>query len=297
MTRKSGRAGAGRLHACLTKGLPTLAALAAVLSVVPAQGQASVALRAHSCSEVKIVNPTGGIYTRTYGLRADGVSCKLARKVARARLVDDGAEGGRYHGFTCTNTGDGISCHRGHASVRWRFSPGRAAAGGGQLADRGDFLVPVSKSRGGFGKYSEGAGANSAARLRSIFGEPERTARKGEFICAMHWPSLGLDVRLVTYEWGEKPCSEGSFYGATLTGNAWHTASGVRPGISAQVAARHSVRDCMGDHLGGYRCQGVRGYVLGLNPTDCARDPFPSVIAQVEHESVRSLVVIGFRCE
>ena len=81
-----------------------------------ASGGAATAER-KDCKDVVIPN-----YTRTYDLHANGVSCGKARKVARARLEDDGAEGSKYFGFSCRNTGNGIRCHKGKRQhVAWHF--------------------------------------------------------------------------------------------------------------------------------------------------------------------------------
>lgn len=80
--------------------------------------------RREGCAEVVIRNPDGSIYAQTHHLHTDGVGCKKGRKVAKARMADDGAGGSRYYGFSCRDASDGsrIRCKRGsHKHVAWRL--------------------------------------------------------------------------------------------------------------------------------------------------------------------------------
>lgn len=164
-------------------------------------------------------------------------------------------------------------------------------------ANRADakFVVPVTRSRSGFGPFREGAGSESASKLRSVYGKPSRTARIHQYGCRMHWPRIGLVVRLTTYGLAEGPCTNGFFEGASLTDRRWHTSSGVHPGSRARLAKRHAVRNCL--HSDSYKCLGAKGYVLGLHPSECAAGLYPTVMAQVKHGRVRTLEVFKHSCE
>jgi hypothetical protein len=243
-------------------------------------------------------------------IRARRTGCREARAVARHALdrIDFPSTGGDWsidarlrvgpHRWKCRGKGFSplpVRCHptsSRHARVRFNIWP----EGGGRGA-RGNprFLVPVTKSRSGFGPYRESAGSRSAARLRKIYGAPRRMARKDKFGCVMRWPRLGLVARLTTYGLVDGPCRNGVFNSATLTSRRWHTSSGVHPGGSARTAKRHSVRNCL--HRTDYKCGGVKGYALGLHPSDCAAGRFPTVIARVKHGHVRSLEVFKHSCE
>jgi hypothetical protein len=80
------------------------------------------------CRDVVIRNPTGGIYTQTEGLFARGVSCRRARQVAHAVMVDDGESTPQPHGFHCAirSDGTGVGCRRGGKRVSWRYALSRS---------------------------------------------------------------------------------------------------------------------------------------------------------------------------
>ncbi len=97
----------------------------AVLASLLGAGHASAHPR--SCRNVVIRNADGSIYTRTHALRAKRVGCRRARKIAHARLVDDGAGKGKYRGFECRSSASGVHCHRHRKRVSWRYAAARTA--------------------------------------------------------------------------------------------------------------------------------------------------------------------------
>lgn len=100
----------------------SLGLLLALVSLWP-PGSAEGA-EARPCRDVVIRNQDGSIYTRTDGLYAKGVSCRRARQIAYAFLVDDGEPSPEPHGFQCAPRADGSggACRRGAKRVSWRFA-------------------------------------------------------------------------------------------------------------------------------------------------------------------------------
>ncbi len=83
------------------------------------------AVASRTCRNV-IVRANGAVYVRTYGLKATGVGCTIARRVARGWL--EGAEGNaetpRPLGYRCRYAGtNGFSCRKGSRTVRWSSIP------------------------------------------------------------------------------------------------------------------------------------------------------------------------------
>jgi hypothetical protein len=294
-----------------------LAAIGLIPCTASASGRSDEArnaaddLTAGRAAYVSAVKHCGGVkHGGADEIRAHRTVCREARAVARRALgrIEFPASGGDWtidtrlrvgpHRWKCNGKGFSplpVRCRptgSRHARVHFNIWPdaGARSAYGNPL-----FLVPVTRSKSGFGPYREGAGSNSAARLRKIFGAPRRTTRKGEFSCVMKWPRFGLVAALTTYGLVDGPCKNGLFDRATLTTKRWHTASGVHPGGSARAAKRHSVRNCL--HRTDYKCAGVKGYVLGLHPSQCAAGLFPTVTARVRHGRVRSLEVFKHSCE
>lgn len=96
------------------------ALLGAVMATIPAHGSAH-----HRCSSVVLRSPDGTVFTGAYDLRARGVSCIQARRVARAFLR--GSEGaGAVHPFEfrCAPSAPSylaVVCIRRHSSVIWHY--------------------------------------------------------------------------------------------------------------------------------------------------------------------------------
>jgi hypothetical protein len=83
----------------------------------------------HRCRDVVIRNTSGGIYTRTHGLFGKRASCRLARRLARRYLSNDGIRPPRILGFACEGGSDGVACRRGHQRVTWGYYFDRPAWG------------------------------------------------------------------------------------------------------------------------------------------------------------------------
>lgn len=102
--------------------LPTVLALAlAVPGTASASASARDATAAGACANVFIYSG-GRLYTRTYGLRASRVSCRVASRVVRAyvSLADSADESGRPLGFRCRWSSARLTCRKGSARVSWR---------------------------------------------------------------------------------------------------------------------------------------------------------------------------------
>ena len=82
---------------------------------------ADAAARYKRCRNVVITNPAGGVYTRTHGLFVSRGSCRLARRVARRYLINDGAGVKRPYGFRCAGGADGVACRKGRIRVTWGY--------------------------------------------------------------------------------------------------------------------------------------------------------------------------------
>lgn len=78
------------------------------------------------CRDV-IIHAYGTIYTQTDGLYAKGVSCRRARAIAHAFLIDDGAQPPSPRGFACAQRPDasGAVCRPGGKRVSWDYPPRR----------------------------------------------------------------------------------------------------------------------------------------------------------------------------
>lgn len=79
------------------------------------------------CRDVVIRNSDGGVYTRTRGLFQKNASCRLARKLARRYLANDGIRPPRTLGFICDGGSDGVACSNGEKRVTWGYYYDRPA--------------------------------------------------------------------------------------------------------------------------------------------------------------------------
>jgi hypothetical protein len=75
------------------------------------------------CRDVVIRTGDGTIYTRTRGLWARGVNCRVARGVAHTMLSFEGSAEAppTPRGFRCEGGSDGVSCKRGSDWVTWGY--------------------------------------------------------------------------------------------------------------------------------------------------------------------------------
>lgn len=119
----------GRPPSLVAVVFASLAITTLFASGLPAAGAAGM----RQCRDVVIRNYDGGIYSQTDGLFAKGVSCRRARQIAHAVMVDDGESIPQPHGFHCVSRSDGtgVGCRRGGKRVSWRYPfarPSRLAA-------------------------------------------------------------------------------------------------------------------------------------------------------------------------
>jgi hypothetical protein len=159
------------------------------------------------------------------------------------------------------------------------------------------YLASASAEHVKFGPFESGDGSEAdGAALERTFGTPTRT-RFRSWSCTRTWRLHGLTV--VTdhtnaasgdpaQDTPANLCANGTFDEAILTGRAWHTRSGVRPGSSARVARRHSRARCTRA-----LCARRHGYVLALQTRYCGDGGSrrAAIIAQVARGRVTSLVV------
>lgn len=158
-------------------GLPVLCS-----ALAPAAADA-----ARRCKDVVLRLPDGSVYTRTAGLSARRTSCRAARKVARARLGDDGAGPFRYYGYRCRSRGRGTTCTKGRRRVRWLYPAQSSARAGGRkrLRLRRCGTIPVvTEGVSGRGRvYGRGVSCRFARRT------VDRSGREG--VSPRGWTCLG----------------------------------------------------------------------------------------------------------
>lgn len=157
-------------------------------------------------------------------------------------------------------------------------------------------LVRVSSATPAeIGAFSERDFQGDAGRgLRDAFGAPAHATRS-RYGCHLHWPGIGLWVELTSYGQPVDSCRHGYFVRARLSGDSWHTPSGLRIGSAASRARRQSV--CGPGKLKCFRGGTPPGYVLGVHRSDCALGLFPNVIATVGASRVRAFWVYTHTCE
>ena len=74
------------------------------------------------CRDVVIRNPDGGVYTQTEGLFQKRTGCRVARRLARKYMANDGIHPPRTLGFTCEGGSDGVACRKGvKKRVTWGY--------------------------------------------------------------------------------------------------------------------------------------------------------------------------------
>jgi len=76
--------------------------------------------RYHSCTDLRILNEDGTLYTRTWRLKQSGTSCVAARRLAYAYLSDDGIRTS-VKGYYCTDGTAGPRCRLGKRRVKWNW--------------------------------------------------------------------------------------------------------------------------------------------------------------------------------
>ena len=108
--------GSRKLRGLTISGVLALGFILTMMAVT--SGQAEASARFERCRDVVIQN-----YTGTDGLFVAHGSCKLARKVARTYLVNDGAAPHQPLGFRCSSFKDysGVTCRKGRKRVRWHY--------------------------------------------------------------------------------------------------------------------------------------------------------------------------------
>lgn len=155
-------------------------------------------------------------------------------------------------------------------------------------AEAANFLVPVGVNATSFGDFAENSGDDPNA-LRRAFGEPSSVSGS----CVMRWSDVGVTAVLGTYGQEIDACDSGYFLKARLSDGRWQTTSGIHPGSSARLARRKA----KGRRCGATCGPGVRGYVLGLHPSECATGLHPRVIAELRGRRVAALIVLTAGCE
>lgn len=151
------------------------------------------------------------------------------------------------------------------------------------------FRVAVGTKSARFGAF-DASGRIGVSDPEQAFGKPDGV-RERAFSCVKRWSSLGLTMVYAVFGSATDPCSNGTFIKARLTGRRWRTSSGIRPGVSATKAARHSVRRCRRSTCG------TTGYALDLHRIECGPGRGPGVIAETARKRVTAFEVRWHSCE
>lgn len=163
----------------------------------------------------------------------------------------------------------------------------------------GDFYVPVSRRKPGFGEFRPN-GEGDALRLRRALGPPSsRALRFDGMVCLLRWRGLGVVAAFNSYglENLQPPCRRGVFSDARLTDRRWHTATRIRPGSRLRKARRYGVYRCRTRGIHGKRFCPATGFVLGWHRSACSNSLIPNVIAHPRGRRVVSLLVYSHSCE